>query len=104
MCRPSDAREAGNEAVAEDSLDFLLGEYFSNASVLTVLGTNTAADGNLPAVQYKAAHANADVFVRDAPGGFGIAVDAPGETATVGDVNVSAADTQTRVQIGGGVT
>lgn len=75
-----------------------------SASVCTVFGTASSADGNKPAVQYKAAHANADVFVRDAPGGFGIAVDAPGETATVGDINVTADDTTTLVEIGEGVT
>ena len=53
---------------------------------------NTAAAGvdvGLPAVRLKLNHANADVFVRQAPGGVGVGVDEPGETSTMGTIYTS---------------
>ncbi len=76
----------------------------SAASTCTVHGTSTSSDTNRPAFMYLANHANADLFVRDAPGGVGIGIDAPGETATLGDINILADDTTTEIQIGDGVT
>lgn len=61
----------------------------SGASMLDVINTaTTSADTGLPAVRYKAAHADADVNVRAAPGGVGVAMDAPDETSTIGDAQV----------------
>lgn len=74
----------------------------AGASNLIVLDTSTSADGTLPAMRYKAANASADVFVRK--GLVGIAVDDPTATTTVGDVVCSASSTQTKMQIGEGVT
>ena len=77
----------------------------AGASTLTVHDTaQTSADTGLPSVRYLAAHADADVYVRAAPSSFGIAVDKPDETATVGDVSVSAENTLSFVEVGSGTT
>ena len=60
------------------------------ASVTTIHNTaSSSAETGLPAIRLLAAHANANIIVRDAPGGVGVAVDVPGETSTVGIVSVS---------------
>ena len=75
------------------------------ASTLTVFRTaSTSADTGFPTLRYLAAHANSDVYVREARGGVGIAVDEPNETSTVGVVSVSASEATTKVFIGSGVT
>ncbi len=75
------------------------------ASTITVFDTATSSsETGLPAVRYLAAHADADVFIRSAPGGIGIASDEPGETSTVGDVWVSDTTSASRVYLGSGVT
>lgn len=79
----------------------------TRSSSSTLVVHNTAAspvETNLPAVRYKAAHASADVFVRAAPAGVGIAVDIPGETSTVGTVAVDDDSRTTSVFVGEGVT
>lgn len=53
---------------------------------------NTAATGSdvgLPAVRLLTAHASADIFVKQAPGGVGIGVDEPGENPTIGTIYTS---------------
>ena len=65
---------------------------------------SSSSDGSLPAVRLLAAHASADIQIRNAPGGVGIAVDDPTETATVGDVVVTDETPAARVFIGAGTT
>lgn len=73
----------------------------SGASVTVVHQTATAsAETNRPAVRLKANHASADVEVRAAQGGVGLAFDVPGEAATFGDVAIAGGN----VTIGAGVT
>jgi len=75
------------------------------ASTTTVFNTSSSSfDANLPAVRLLAGDASADVLIRQAPGGVGIAVDDPAETATVGDVDISDTTPTSRVFIGDGVT
>jgi hypothetical protein len=64
----------------------------------------SSADSGLPAVRLLAAHANADLYVLDAQGGVGVAVDAPGETSTLGIVSIADDTGVSRVQTGEGVT
>lgn len=75
----------------------------AGASVLDVLNTSTTAVNSRPAVRYKAAHASADVLVKFAPGGVGVAVE-PGDTSTVGDVWVGDDSTASALYLGEGVT
>lgn len=73
----------------------------SGASTTTVHGTAVAAsETGYPAVRLLAAHADADIFVRGAPAGVGIAMDEPGEVSTVGEVACSAG----ALYLGPGVT
>lgn len=77
----------------------------AGAAVTTIHRTaSTSADSGFAAVRLKASHASQDFYIREAVGGVAFALDAPGETATIGDVYVSALDTSTRVFIGSGVT
>lgn len=77
----------------------------AGSSVNTVHRTATApADAGFPAVQLLAGNSGADFFVREGRGGVGFATGAPAETATVGDITVSASGTESRVFISNGVT
>lgn len=77
----------------------------AGASTTTVHNTAvTPADPNAAVVRLLAAHASADVLVRNAGGGVGIATDDADETTTVGDVSVSDKTAASRVFIGAGVT
>lgn len=77
----------------------------AGAANITIFRTATvSADTGLPAVRLLGSHASIDIFVREAKGGVGIAVDEPNETATIGDLSVPTLDTQTRVFVGAGVT
>ena len=77
----------------------------SGASTTNIIKTGgSSADSGFPAVRLLAANAGADIFVREARGGVGIALGAPSETSTVGDVIVSAENSNTQVLIGEGVT
>lgn len=77
----------------------------SAASTLTVYRTaSVSSDSGKAALRYLAAHASADVYVREGKGGVAIAADEPNETSTVGKVSVSATDGTTRAIIGSGVT
>ena len=70
----------------------------ASASTLIIHRTaNQATETTLPAVRYKVAHASSVIIVRSAVGGVGIAVDAPGETSTVGTVRVTDQSTSARV-------
>lgn len=63
----------------------------------------TSSEAGIPVFRMLAAHADADVTVYEATGGFGIAVDEPGETSTIGDIIVSNQSAATRVYTGAGV-
>jgi len=75
----------------------------AGTSVLDVVDTGTSSVFDRPAVRYLASHASADVIIRSAPSGVGIAVE-PGETATVGNVYVVDTSTTSNCYIGSGVT
>lgn len=75
----------------------------AGTSTLDVVNVGTSAVFNRPAVRYLAANASADVIIRSAPSGVGIAVE-PGETATVGDVYVVDTSTTSNAYIGPGTT
>ncbi len=77
----------------------------AGASTTTIFDSgNTPADTNLPAIRLLAAHADADILVRRAPGGVGIAIDDAAETATVGAISVADESSATQVFVGAGVT
>lgn len=77
----------------------------STACQATVHNTrSSSADGQRPAVRLLASNASTDIYVRQAPGGVGIAADEPGETSTVGDINVSEDGSSAIVHAGPGVT
>lgn len=75
----------------------------AGASTTIIHDTNNSGESQTPAVHLKADHANADVFIKGCPGGVGLAVDKPGETATFGDIRV-AAGAQDQLFIGDGAT
>lgn len=75
----------------------------AGASTLDVVATNTSSTNDRPAVRYIAAHASADIIVRSAPGGVGVAVEA-GETSTIGDVHMVDTVATTGLFVGSGVT
>lgn len=77
----------------------------ANASTVEIFGSASAAsEVGRPAVRLLAAHASTDIFVRSCPGGFGLAVDVPGETSTVRKVSIEDTSTTTQAFIGVGVT
>lgn len=77
----------------------------TGASQTTVYNTAAqASETGRPAVRLLFGSADADLYVRQAPGGVGIGVGIPGETATVGDLYVSDPSERTRVSLGAGVT
>lgn len=93
---PGSPAGSGRLKLDNDKAGVSTTEVFTTASA--------SADGELPAVRLLAANAGADVRVRSASGGVGIAVDDPAETSTVGDVEVSDETPATSVFVGGGVT
>lgn len=74
------------------------------ASETRIHNTASAGENNKAAVLLLAANANADVEVRNAPGGVGLATDEPGETSTFGDITVTDTTTTSSVFVGEGVT
>ena len=77
----------------------------STACQVTIHDTAAASsDQGRPSIRLKANSASTDIFVRKASGGFGIAVDEPGETSTIGDLTITDITASTRVQVGAGVT
>lgn len=76
----------------------------ANASYLRVLNTRTNVGTDKPAVRYLADRDDARVEVVNAPGGVGIGVDEPDETATIGPIFITGGSTDNvRVVIGAGV-
>jgi hypothetical protein len=74
-------------------------------TALTIHNTcRTPSETGLPAVRILIENTSSKVYVRQAPGGFGIAVDVPGEVSTVDTVSIGDAPGDTRVFIGRGVT
>lgn len=72
--------------------------------IITVFNTaSSAAEDDLPAVRLLVDDSSQTLFVRSAPGGIGVAVDAPGETSTLNTISV-ADDSSTEVFVGPGVT
>ena len=63
-----------------------------------------ASEPGLPAVRLLSNTATGDLYIRRAPGGVGLAVDAPDETSQIDYVQIAAAGNDTRVQLGDGVT
>lgn len=77
----------------------------AGASTTEVFNTaGVSVDTDMPAVRLLLNHASANLLVRTAPGGVGVAVDVPGETATMGDVEISDDSLASRVSLGIGVT
>lgn len=77
----------------------------AGASTTEIFDTgSSSADANLPAVRLLAANASADVYIRSAPGGVGLAMDDPTETTTIGDLEISDDTPASRVFVGEGVT
>jgi len=75
----------------------------AGASTLDVVNTGTSSVFDRPAVRYLAANASADIVIRSAPSGVGVAVE-PGETSTIGDVFVVDTSTTSNCYIGPGTT
>lgn len=65
---------------------------------------SSSAETGLPAVRLKLGSASSNVYVIKAPGGVGIAAEIPGDTSTVGAVQVSDTSTSSRVYVGSGTT
>lgn len=77
----------------------------AGASTTTIHSTaSSTADSGKPSVRLLLAHASADVLVRSAQSGVGIAMDTPGETSTCGTVSVSDTSSTSKVYTGDGVT
>lgn len=75
----------------------------AGASTTIVHNTNRNGENQTPAVHLLAANAGADLFINGCPGAVGLTGDAPGDTATFGDIYVAAA-AQDEVFIGDGAT
>ncbi len=75
----------------------------AGASILDVINTSATTLADRPTVRYLASNSGADVIVRFAPGGVGLAVE-QGETTTVGDVYVADASATSSLFLGQGVT
>lgn len=75
----------------------------SGASTTIIYDTNNSGENQTPAVHLLSSNASADVYINGCPGGVGLGVDEPGETATFGAIQV-AAGPQQQVFIGDGVT
>lgn len=77
----------------------------AGASETTIFDTASAAtDADMPAVRLLLANASANLQIRNAPGGVGIAIDKPGETSTMGDIDLADDTPASRLFIGEGVT
>ncbi len=80
-------------------------DFYTGATTLTVFSTaTTSADTGRPAVRIKAVNASNVIQVRSAPGGFGIAADAPGEVSTISIFTCTDPTTGSRCHLGAGVT
>lgn len=74
------------------------------ATIIIHSTAQTPSETGKQAVRLKANVNTTDIFVRSAPGGVGIATDAPGETSTVRKISVDDLTTTSRVTTGPGVT
>lgn len=75
------------------------------ASTVQIFGTaQTSSEVGRPAIRLLTVCNTTDMYVRSVPGGFGIAVDAPGEVSTVRKLSVSDTSTASRVLTGPAVT
>ena len=81
----------------------LIDQQKTTASRLVVVNTSSTTQLSKPAVRYLASDADADVDVRLAPGGVGIASDG-GDVATVGEVLLADTTSASAVFIGEGCT
>lgn len=77
----------------------------AGTSVTTVHKTASAAsETGFAAVRLLASNSGADYYIREAKGGVSFALSEPNETATIGDVYVTASDASSKVFIGSGTT
>jgi hypothetical protein len=76
----------------------------SGASDTIVYNTHASGEGQRPALMLLFGHASADLHVRRCPGTIGIAADEPGETATMGDINVLTDNNNDKIVVERGVT
>jgi len=77
----------------------------SAVSTITVHSTAvTSADLGMNAVRLLMNNASSALYVREARGGVGITTGVPGETSTIGIINVDVNDSRSSVQIGPGTT
>jgi len=77
----------------------------SAASTITVHSTGqVSTDTGRPAVRLLTGHASTLLDIRSAIGGVGVAADVPGETSTIGTVQVSDTSVASRVRVGAGTT
>src|SRR3990172_2738003 len=77
----------------------------AGASDLTVHATgNSSVDTDLPAIRYLANNASANVYIRSAQAGIGIAADSFTETSTLGKVSISDNTEASKVVTGPGLT
>jgi len=75
------------------------------ASVTRIKGTAaTPSESGRPAIRLLDSNAGSKIFIENAPGGVGIAVDAPGEVAETGDINICDTSSSSKVYVGAGVT
>jgi len=76
----------------------------AGASTTEVIDTASAGESPAPAVLLLASNAAADVVVRSASGGVGLAMGEPTETATFGAISVNDVSGGSRVFVGDGAT
>lgn len=75
----------------------------STAPIVVFNTASLGTDANRPAVRFKANQVSCNFFIRNAPGGVGIATEIPGETSVIGKVSSTCPGSST-IQIGSGVT
>jgi hypothetical protein len=78
-------------------------DFGSNAQEIIVHDTASSPNEDY-ALAIKAASASTDIFVRKAPGGFGVAVLRGDETSTIGDLTVEDTSSNAKVTLSDGVT
>lgn len=77
----------------------------SNASTCEIFDTaSTPSESGRPSIRLKFNHSTSVLFVRSAPGGVGVALDAPGETSTLATISISDVTSGSKVYTGSGVT
>jgi hypothetical protein len=97
--------EAPGVAPAAGAQRLKLKNDYAGASTTTVYATASAAsEAGMPAVRLLLGHASADLIVRSAPGGVGVACDEPAETSTAGTITVTDVTTTSKVTVGPGTT